>query len=227
MVLMAWVLPPLVLPSRAGHADLLAVLSWLVWTALPLGLWAGRAGAGAGAFLGAAAAWAAAGVASALLGPARQLEPDGVRALCGVAVALGPLALGLGLGAAWPRAAALAAYVALAVALVATGLPVGLGLRTDQQGGQELAARAPDTASRLLDLSPVTIAAESAGIDWMRHPAVYGPAGTDWFSGRRRPYSGTSGAVALLLGIAAAALLRRMTRDVRARDHAVPSDATP
>jgi hypothetical protein len=36
----------------------------------------------------------------------------------------------------------------------------------------------PEVASVLLDASPVAWASESAGIDWMRHPAVYDAAGT-------------------------------------------------
>lgn len=36
-----------------------------------------------------------------------------------------------------------------------------------------------ETTARLLDLSPVVLVVESAGVDWLRHPAVYGPAGGD------------------------------------------------
>ena len=48
----------------------------------------------------------------------------------------------------------------------------------------------PSVTARLLDASPVAWVAESAGIDWMRHPAVYDAAGTahigpDLRSGRR------------------------------------------
>ena len=65
------------------------------------------------------------------------------------------------------------------------------------------AQSAPDRAALLLDISPATWAFEVAGVDWMRHPAVYEPAGTDWFSGSRRPWSGgVAGPLALVLGCA-------------------------
>jgi hypothetical protein len=35
----------------------------------------------------------------------------------------------------------------------------------------------PAIAARLLDLSPATLLGECAGLDWMRHPAIYEPAG--------------------------------------------------
>lgn len=36
----------------------------------------------------------------------------------------------------------------------------------------------PSVAARLVDLSPVSWVVESAGLDWMRHPAQYEPVGT-------------------------------------------------
>lgn len=36
----------------------------------------------------------------------------------------------------------------------------------------------PEWTARLLDLSPLSLVLESAGVDWMRHPAVYDTAGT-------------------------------------------------
>lgn len=59
----------------------------------------------------------------------------------------------------------------------------------------------PDLGARVLDAAPATLLAESAGLDWMRHPAVYAPAGTDWFSDRRAPFDGSLAAlVALVVG---------------------------
>lgn len=36
----------------------------------------------------------------------------------------------------------------------------------------------PELAACLLDISPLSLVLESAGVDWMRHPALYDPAGT-------------------------------------------------
>ncbi|MCA8979298.1 MAG: hypothetical protein H6831_07815 [Planctomycetes bacterium] len=36
----------------------------------------------------------------------------------------------------------------------------------------------PELTAHLLDVSPVSLVLESAGVDWMRHPALYDPAGT-------------------------------------------------
>lgn len=36
----------------------------------------------------------------------------------------------------------------------------------------------PAQAALLLDLSPLSLVLECAGVDWMRHPALYDPAGT-------------------------------------------------
>jgi hypothetical protein len=36
----------------------------------------------------------------------------------------------------------------------------------------------PAVSARLLDLSPATLVEECAGLDWMRHPAIYDPAGS-------------------------------------------------
>jgi len=59
----------------------------------------------------------------------------------------------------------------------------------------------PFLGVRVLDAAPATLLAESAGLDWMRHPSVYAPAGTDWFSDRRAPFDGTLAAlVALVVG---------------------------
>lgn len=61
----------------------------------------------------------------------------------------------------------------------------------------------PHLGARLLDVAPATVLAESAGLDWMRHPNVYAPAGTDWFSDRRAPFDGTLATlVALVVGCA-------------------------
>ncbi len=60
----------------------------------------------------------------------------------------------------------------------------------------------PAVAARLLSLSPATLVIESAGFDWMRHPAVYEPVGVDAIGPRvRLPWRGKlAGPVVLLVG---------------------------
>lgn len=72
----------------------------------------------------------------------------------------------------------------------------------------------PEVAARLLDLSPMTLLMESAGVDWMRHPAIYEAAGTDRIGpGLRSVFRGpVAGSATLLVGcatLAAHALHRR------------------
>ncbi len=99
--------------------------------------------------------------------------------LASLAIA-GLYAAGMGLGA-WlsPERAAGAALLIVAALSLAPTL-----------GGVLERPWPPLIAARLLDASPVAWVAESAGIDWMRHPAVYDAAGTadigpDLRSGRR------------------------------------------
>lgn len=85
----------------------------------------------------------------------------------------------------------------LAVLLVA--LPGNLGIQWN-----------PSAASRLLDLSPATLVCECAGLDWMRHPSVYAPVGTDRF--QREPWSGAlAGPLALVVGCAALLIAARVS----------------
>ncbi len=70
----------------------------------------------------------------------------------------------------------------LALAVLLVVLPVA---------GGTLRAAWPGSATEfLLDLSPATLLAECAGIDWLRHPAVYDAASTaDLDPSSRSPYS--------------------------------------
>jgi len=72
----------------------------------------------------------------------------------------------------------------------------------------------PEVASWLLDLSPETLLMESAGVDWMRHPAVYEAAGTDRIGpGLRAVFVGpVAGSATLLVGCAATAARALMRR---------------
>jgi len=104
----------------------------------------------------------------------------------------------------------------LAATVLLSALPGRAGLTRSSPAGRD-----PALAAALLDLSPLTLAAEAAGIDWMRHPAVYGPAGTDWFSDRRSPYGPLAGVAALVVGCAlclASAGLRRPARITPGRE---------
>jgi len=94
---------------------------------------------------------------------------------------------------------------AAALALVAAGALAVLPARA------ALDARPwpPSVARALLDLSPSALVIECAGVDWMRHAAVYDPAGTDRFA--RRPWPGElAGPAVLLVGCALAAAARRV-----------------
>lgn len=193
-------LPSLAIGGRAGWADLTALLAWLTWTAGAAGWLAGAAGARPWRALGfCASAWSAAAAVAVLAGPARQLDPSVARALCGLGPALGTAAIGLAWGARRPSWSAGGAAATLVAMTLASAIPGRADLI--QRGW---AQRDPALAERLLDASPTTLAVESAGIDWMRHPGVYEPAGTDWFSGRRQPYGPLAGGLALVVGCALA-----------------------
>ena len=180
-----------------------SALALLVWLALwsPVAGW--LAGASALRLLAAATIPATWMLAFVLL-EARAL-PDGapgISAPAGAAAAWsGLFAAGFGAGrwaagrAAWRwRGAGL---VAAAVAL-ATAAPLGAGL---------LEASWPaGFCARALDLSPVVLVVESAGItDWMWHPSTYVSAGVDRF--QRAPFDAAlAGPLTLLVGWAIAIL---------------------
>ncbi len=97
--------------------------------------------------------------------------------LGGLGALLGLLSLGWflgtwfgGFGGAQSRAGG--AWWALALAIFATGIPAGFWLYTDPPWS-------PEVAARLLDLSPAALLFESAGADFLRLPAIYGPVGAD------------------------------------------------
>lgn len=73
----------------------------------------------------------------------------------------------------------------------------------------------PHVGAYLLDLAPTTLVSESAGLDWMRHSLVYGPAGADSMGPEiRLPYRGSlAGPLSLLLGCALALRSRRLARN--------------
>ncbi len=78
-------------------------------------------------------------------------------------------------------------------------------------GGLARAPWPPAIAARCLDLSPVVLAEECAGVDWMRHAAVYDPVGTHTIGPELRlPWRGRlAGPAILLVGFLAAVVARR------------------
>ena len=185
-------------PVGGAGVDGLAALAWLSLAALPLGVgagaWAGRAG------------WAAPLAWALALSLVQSAPPTLAWALTVVA---GLFAAGWGMGARWPGGAGWTAAAALAALALLGALPTLVGLAGD-------APWSPGVAARLLDLSPLSLVLESAGVDWMRHPAVYGPAGADALGpDLRLPWRGAlAGPTALVVGCAVARAGRR-PRDAR------------
>lgn len=117
------------------------------------------------------------------------LDP-GVNVVGAVGAWVGLLLLGQGIGMAldgccsWDRPSMGAALFLVAVLL--TALPGGAGRLSS-------GAFEPKTTAWMLDLSPASLVVESAGVDWIRHPAVYGPAGGDALGPDLRQPWGTFG----------------------------------
>lgn len=181
-----------------------------------LAVWAAPAGVLAGAW-GGRAAW---GVpASWALG--LWLVPPAVpRTGLATACLVGLFAAGLGLGrflghfldrgrsaALWTWAAGLFLGGALASALPALGLVAGE------------TPWSPQATALWLDLSPGSLVVEVSGLDWMRHPAVYAPAGADSIGPElRQPFGALAGMTVLLVGCILAwvgGLASRALRDHR------------
>ncbi|MBL8862964.1 MAG: hypothetical protein JNK02_13280 [Planctomycetes bacterium] len=134
-----------------------------------------------------------------------------------------------------PRDLATPAYAVLAAAgLFASGYAVGRLLRPEQAcvaaaslflastalvlaplaGGWLRAPWPGPISGLLLDLSPATLLAECAGLDWLRHPAVYDAAGAADLDPRlRAPYRPElAGGLALVMGCGLAYLAARIVR---------------
>jgi hypothetical protein len=184
------------LPGSRGEPDACALLAWLALTGPAAGALAG--GLRLAPWPHAAAvpgAWAMLLVCADAAG-ARDL-PSPAWALLAAA---GLFALGFAAGRALPAHARWrAAAAALGVAALLTLLPLA--------GGLLAAPWPPRLAAALLDLSPLTLLAECAGLDWLRHPAVYAPAGSvDIDPGLRAPYApALASATAFVVGCAAVA----------------------
>lgn len=181
------------LPGTRGP-DPLAELCWIALIALPCGLACGVLALRPWPFAASVPAlWM---IALALAGAVseRALATPLWAALCWS----GLFAASWGLGrarASGPRAAATLACLSVVLAVLPSA---GAFLGRPWP---------PPLAARLLDLSPLSVCMESAGVDWLRHPAVYEPAGAlDIDPGLRQPFRGKlAGPALLLLGCALAA----------------------
>ena len=171
-----------------------AMLAWLAVFAPAGGAWMGR-------WARAPQAWA-----PALCWALYLLLFGGIPSPFQASVAiLGLYAVGMGMGA-WfspERAAGVALLLACALSLAPT------------LGGALERPWPPTVTARLLDLSPVALAAESGGVDWMRHPAVYDAAGTadigpELRSGKRSWLAATA---LLVLGCLCSLLARTRTSE--------------
>ena len=180
------------LPSLSG--DGLVLLFWLGLVALPLGVLFGSArldllrfGLVAPACWMIALTWVEARAGAPLPSPLW-----GALAWSGLFLA----------GAAWGRAAPRRRWSRAAGALLLAGLLAALPVRAGLPG----VPWSPAVATRLLDLSPVTLLAECSGVrDWMWRAGVYEQAGVDRFL--RTPWRGElAGPVLLLVGWALSAV---------------------
>jgi len=198
-------------PGARGP-DPVALLVWLALVAFPAGWLSGALGARLLplGWLVPASWWALA----AAVGASSALEPPSLA--WAALVWSGGFAAGLALGTLgrsrpWSGAG---------LALLACGTLAALPAPSPSPNAWGERAQWPAPLARvLLDLSPATLVCESAGIDWMRHPAVYDRVGTDRF--HRAPWRGSlAGPVALVVGCAlsaGASLRGRSLRRARPR----------
>jgi len=194
---------PGALPDSRGSPDPVALLTWLALVAPAVGAAAG--GARLPSWPHAAAipgSWMLLLVAVDLLAP-RDLDTPVWAALA----TSGLFASGFALGRALRREHRLAAATAvLGFAAALVFAPVAGGF-----------LRAPWPASAtavLLDISPATLLAECASVDWLRHPSIYDAAGSTEIDPRSRsPYRPPLAAgIVLVLGCALALCAERFAR---------------
>ncbi len=154
------------LPGSRSGPDPVALLAWLSIWSLPAGFACGAAGL---------ALWPLAPVVPGLwMGLVAFVDGASIRDLPTPAWSAhafsGLFAAGLGLGRLAPRALWCGVGVLLLVCGFFAILPAGGGILDRPLPAHVNAV--------LLDLSPTTLLAECAGLDWMRHPAMYEAAGT-------------------------------------------------
>lgn len=187
------------LPSTPDGPDPIATLAWIALAAIPIGIGAGALGL---------RTWPLAPVIPALwmvvltmvdATSPRDLPSSGWAALAWT----GLFAIGFAIGRGAPRHALPLAAVTFGVAALLAALPTGFWSLEKPWP--------PSIAARLLDGSPVTLLAECAGLDWLRHPAVYESAGTaDIDPALRTAYRGMlAGPALFLVGCSTVAFVRR------------------
>jgi len=194
---------PGALPGSRGAPDPIAFFTWIAFTAAAIGALAG--GRRLPLWPHAAAipsVWMFVVVSVDALGPRDLPTP-----LWASIAASGLFAFGYAVGriTRFEQRFAVAGWM-LALAVVLVLMPVSGGI---------LRAAWPGTATEvLLDASPATLLAECAGIDWLRHPAVYDAAGTaDLDPSSRSPYSpALAASLVAVLGSLAALLAVRLAR---------------
>jgi len=192
-------------PGAHGEPDPLALIVWLSIVAVPCGAFAGASGL---------RIWPLAPVAPACwlaaIGIADGLSRRDLPAPAWVSAAVfGLFAIGFACGRVAPalRWRGTAALLLLSSALVGAAL-LGLVLRTPWP---------VRVNALLLDLSPATLLAECAGLDWMRHPVVYDAANTvdiDPLSRVARS-APLAGGIVFVVGCALALVAERRARRVR------------
>ena len=119
--------------------------------------------------------------------------------------------LGMGLGRLAPRHAPALAGATVLLGLLLVGLPVQGGFGG---GGEPWARSHPGLARGLLELSPLVVAYDCAGLDWTHgHGGMYELSGVEWF-GRRASRGILAGPLSLLVGCAFVVLARRLRPEV-------------
>ena len=189
------------LPGARGPEPV-ALLVWISMWAVPAGVLSGG---------GSAPLWPIAPVAPALwmalVGLVAAASTRVLPAPAWSALAwTGLFAVGFACGRTFPRQRWRVAAAALFLAGALNALSIS---------GAWLAAPLPAALSaRLLDLAPATLLAECAGLDWMRHPAIYEPAGAlDIDPALRVAWRGfLAGPIVFLVGCVAALLADRIAR---------------
>ncbi len=190
-----------VLSVHSGASDPAAFLAWVALMAPVAGAFAVQAHL-------APLPWGAAAPSSWVLGlvwcaaSSQRIVPT---PLWGAAAWMGLFALGAAGAQLWTQLTAQrdarAAYVATLAALALSCAAWAPGLAG--------APWSPELTELLLDLSPLTLVAECAGLDWMRTPLVYDAAQTDRLE--RAAWRGElAGPLCLLVGYVSWALARRV-----------------
>ncbi|MBJ02925.1 MAG: hypothetical protein CMK00_08665 [Planctomycetes bacterium] len=158
--------PPLVM----GGTGSLGLLVWLALVAMPVGVMAG----GLGLRLW-PAGWAVPGLWMILLALVESRAGNPLpTAPWAVMAWFGLFAVGFSLGHLRPEAVWTRAACSLASCALASGLLTLWGWGAGHSAGVWPA----QIGASLLDISPVALVTECAGLDWMRHPAVYQNGGT-------------------------------------------------